>query len=151
MWAVIMKVLFCAGRHVVVSTSTASGKSLCYNVPVIEALAADRGSTAIYIFPTKALAQDQMRALRGFLGGAFPDETPIADVYDGDTAKVIPPPLHPSFAERNYHAKIADHALWAINQSTSKRTVHIGECDLRFRISRLESNLSSQSKVVCFV
>ena len=71
-----------------VSTSTASGKSLCYNIPVIEALAADRGSTAIYIFPTKALAQDQMRALRAFLGAAFPEETPMADVYDGDTPKV---------------------------------------------------------------
>ena len=72
----------------VVSTSTASGKSLCYNIPVIEALSADRGSTAIYIFPTKALAQDQMRALRAFLSAAFPEETPIADVYDGDTEKV---------------------------------------------------------------
>ena len=40
-----------------VSTSTASGKSMCYNIPVIEALAAQRNATAIYVFPTKALAQ----------------------------------------------------------------------------------------------
>ncbi len=46
-----------AGRHVVVSTSTASGKSLCYALPVLEALAADRSACAIFMFPTKALAQ----------------------------------------------------------------------------------------------
>ena len=72
----------------VVSTSTASGKSLCYNIPVIEALAENRGASAIYIFPTKALAQDQLRALREFMAAAFPSETPIADVYDGDTPQV---------------------------------------------------------------
>lgn len=72
----------------VVSTSTASGKSLCYNLPVIEALSSSSGATAIYIFPTKALAQDQLRALREFMAAAFPDETPIADVYDGDTPQV---------------------------------------------------------------
>jgi Rad3-related DNA helicase len=46
-----------SGRHVVVSTSTASGKSLCYLLPVLEALAADRRATALFMFPTKALAQ----------------------------------------------------------------------------------------------
>ena len=46
-----------AGHHVVVSTSTASGKSLCYALPVLEALAADRSACAIFMFPTKALAQ----------------------------------------------------------------------------------------------
>ena len=77
-----------AGSHLVVSTSTASGKSLCYNLPVIEAIAANRSASAIYVFPTKALAQDQLRALRDFLSAAFPHETPIADVYDGDTEQV---------------------------------------------------------------
>lgn len=46
-----------SGQHVVVSTSTASGKSLCYLLPVLEALAADRRATALFMFPTKALAQ----------------------------------------------------------------------------------------------
>jgi ATP-dependent helicase YprA (DUF1998 family) len=46
-----------AGHNVVVSTSTASGKSLCYLLPVLEALAADRRATALFMFPTKALAQ----------------------------------------------------------------------------------------------
>ena len=79
-----------AGQHVVVSTSTASGKSLCYNLPVIEALASNRNASAIYVFPTKALAQDQLRALREFLSAAFPHDTPMADVYDGDTDHVRP-------------------------------------------------------------
>ena len=45
------------GQHVVVSTSTASGKSLCYALPVLEALVADPAACAIFMFPTKALAQ----------------------------------------------------------------------------------------------
>ena len=80
---------YSAGKHVVVSTSTASGKSLCYNIPVIEALASNRNASAIYIFPTKALAQDQLRALRDFIASAFPHDTPYADVYDGDTDQVL--------------------------------------------------------------
>jgi len=82
------------GRHVVVSTSTASGKSMCYNIPVIEALAQDPGASAVYVFPTKALAQDQLRALRELLEDAFPGRAPVAAVYDGDTPQVsLPPPL----------------------------------------------------------
>lgn len=46
-----------AGQHTVVCTATASGKSLCYNLPVLEGIAADPGATALYLFPTKALAQ----------------------------------------------------------------------------------------------
>ena len=58
-------------RHVAVCTATASGKSLCYNVPVLEALAADPSACALYLFPTKALAHDQLGALRGMLAAAF--------------------------------------------------------------------------------
>lgn len=42
-----------AGKNVVVSTSTASGKSLCYNIPILEALVQDRRACALYMFPTK--------------------------------------------------------------------------------------------------
>ena len=56
-----------AGTSVAVSTGTASGKSLCYQLPVAEAALA--GGTALLLFPTKALAQDQLRSL-GALGGA---------------------------------------------------------------------------------
>ena len=50
-----------AGRDVVVVTGTASGKTLCYNLPVLETLCRTRGRTALYLFPTKALAQDQLQ------------------------------------------------------------------------------------------
>ena len=57
------------GRNLVVVTGTASGKTLCYNLPVLDALLRDPGARALYLFPTKALAQDQRDELAGF----FPD------------------------------------------------------------------------------
>ncbi|KAL0027014.1 hypothetical protein WJX79_008750 [Trebouxia sp. C0005] len=75
-----------AGRNVVVSTSTASGKSLCYNIPILEALVQDRRACALYMFPTKALAQDQLRALRQMCSAAFGNDAPHVEVYDGDTS-----------------------------------------------------------------
>ena len=53
-----------AGRNVVVVTPAASGKTLCYNIAVLDAILTHRGSRALYLFPTKALAQDQLRSLR---------------------------------------------------------------------------------------
>src|SRR6476469_696334 len=53
-----------AGRHVVVTTPTASGKTLCYNAPVLNAILRDPSSRALYLFPTKALAQDQLAELQ---------------------------------------------------------------------------------------
>ncbi len=67
-----------AGTSVAVSTGTASGKSLCYQLPVAEA--ALGGGTALLLYPTKALAQDQLRSL-GALGA--PGLVPVT--YDGDT------------------------------------------------------------------
>jgi DEAD/DEAH box helicase domain-containing protein len=68
-----------AGSNVVVATGTASGKSLCYQLPVFEALLGE-GRTALYLSPTKALAHDQLRAVRSFaLTGVR------AASYDGDT------------------------------------------------------------------
>lgn len=71
------------GESVIVATSTASGKSLCYHVPVLEALFRDRLARALYLFPTKALAQDQLRSLREMLGPDF-DRLGVA-TFDGDT------------------------------------------------------------------
>ena len=71
----------------VVCTATASGKSLCYNLPILEALAQDRRATALYMFPTKALAQDQLRALRELCDWTFGEGAPFVDIYDGDTPK----------------------------------------------------------------
>lgn len=68
------------GEHTIVATGTASGKSLCFNLPVMERILADRRARALYLYPTKALAQDQLRAIRAF---ALPQVT--AATYDGDT------------------------------------------------------------------
>ena len=74
------------GQHIVVATSTASGKTLCFNVPVLEALARDPLARALYLYPTKALAQDQLAKwqslVKGSGGGLV---NPIAATYDGDT------------------------------------------------------------------
>jgi DEAD/DEAH box helicase domain-containing protein len=72
-----------SGRHVVVSTPTASGKSLCFHVPVLEALRAEPSATALYLYPTKALSRDQEHGIRQLVAEAglgLP-----AMVYDGDT------------------------------------------------------------------
>ncbi len=69
-----------AGRHVVVSTGTASGKSLAFDLPVLDAFARDPGSRALFLYPTKALAQDQARKLRDL---HLPDM--VTAIYDGDT------------------------------------------------------------------
>src|SRR5881296_4309358 len=68
------------GTHLVVVTPTASGKTLCYNLPVLETLADDQDARALYLFPTKALAQDQADGLAEF---GLPDLT--WGTYDGDT------------------------------------------------------------------
>jgi DEAD/DEAH box helicase domain-containing protein len=72
------------GRHLVVVTPTASGKTLCYNLPVLQRLLEDPERRAIYLFPTKALAQDQLAEL-GALKHGLPIELRV-DTYDGDTS-----------------------------------------------------------------
>jgi len=73
------------GENVVVVTGTASGKTLCYNLPVVQALLADPEARALYLFPTKALAQDQAAALTGLLRALEAvDQVPVR-TYDGDT------------------------------------------------------------------
>ncbi|HEY0736791.1 MAG TPA: DEAD/DEAH box helicase [Herpetosiphonaceae bacterium] len=74
-----------SGRHLGIVTATASGKTLCYHLPTLEAIHADPRSRALYLFPTKALAQDQLRALRELTGSELPHIR--AAIYDGDTAK----------------------------------------------------------------
>jgi DEAD/DEAH box helicase domain-containing protein len=72
-----------AGRNVVVVTPTASGKTLCYNLPVLDAVARDEAARALYLFPTKALAADQLVELRALAGAA--NLGLKTHTYDGDT------------------------------------------------------------------
>jgi DEAD/DEAH box helicase domain-containing protein len=90
-----------AGRNVVIVTPTASGKTLCYNAPVLHEILADPSSRALYLFPTKALAQDQLAELHQLAtlveqadaemrasGAGLPGSPPISIgvfTYDGDT------------------------------------------------------------------
>src|SRR5574341_952454 len=70
------------GEHVVVVTPTASGKTLCYNLPVLQALIHQPDARVLYLFPTKALAQDQLAELEE-LANALPEMRMFT--YDGDT------------------------------------------------------------------
>jgi DEAD/DEAH box helicase domain-containing protein len=77
----------CQGKNVVVVTSTASGKTLCYNLPVLDRILREPQARALYLFPTKALTQDQyqgLSAVNAWLTQQGYDPAPAA-VYDGDT------------------------------------------------------------------
>jgi DEAD/DEAH box helicase domain-containing protein len=90
------------GQHVVVVTPTASGKTLCYNLPVLNSLLSNPGARALYLFPTKALAQDQLAEL-GALRTAVERSSSIprskreavleAYTYDGDTPQATRPQI----------------------------------------------------------
>lgn len=105
------------GKHVVISTGTASGKSLCYQVPVLDALENNPSeTTALMLFPTKALAQDQLQSLSRL---AAPTMRKSIAIYDGDT------PAHLRAAIRReanvllsnpdmlHLAVMPHHTLWA--------------------------------------
>ncbi|NHZ45742.1 DEAD/DEAH box helicase [Nitratidesulfovibrio liaohensis] len=74
-----------AGRHVVVATPTASGKTYVYNLPVLERFLSDPDARALYLFPLKALAQDQLSTFTGLTAAWPADARPRAAIYDGDT------------------------------------------------------------------
>jgi DEAD/DEAH box helicase domain-containing protein len=73
-----------AGRHVIIATGTASGKTLCYNVPMLAAALHDPLARGLYLFPTKALAQDQLRALEDLVASPGLQHLRVG-TYDGDT------------------------------------------------------------------
>src|SRR5215204_6265429 len=80
------------GRQVVVTTPTASGKTLCYNLPVLDRILKNPSTRALYLFPTKALAQDQMAelheltaSLKNTVIGEVDGESIGVHTYDGDT------------------------------------------------------------------
>jgi len=74
-----------AGKNVVIAAGTASGKTLCYTVPLAQAIHEDPTTRAILVYPTKALAQDQLNKLSDFGAG----EVFTANTYDGDTPQSL--------------------------------------------------------------
>ena len=76
------------GKSVVVATPTASGKSLIYNIPILESVLESPATHALYIFPLKALAQDQLRVLTGFAKKVGGLDLSCA-IYDGDTSQYM--------------------------------------------------------------
>lgn len=73
-----------AGRDVVLATSTASGKSLCFQIPIVQSVLEDPSARALMLFPTKALGRDQVESMRRMVQGVVPHGVGAA-VYDGDT------------------------------------------------------------------
>ncbi|MCO5604471.1 hypothetical protein L7F22_058637 [Adiantum nelumboides] len=111
-------------QSVIIATSTASGKSVCYNVPVLEDLFSNAHSCALYLFPTKALAQDQYRALLEMTSGSHIPA--YLGVYDGDT------PQH-------QRVHLQDDARLLI---TNPDMLHVSILPSHKQFERLLSNLS---------
>ncbi|WP_236950309.1 DEAD/DEAH box helicase [Mycobacterium sp. MS1601] len=109
-----------SGRHVVLSTGTASGKSLAYQLPILQTLATDRRARALYLSPTKALGRDQLRTAHE-LTSALDHLTDVAPTaYDGDSA----PEVRRFARERSrwlfsnpdmiHLSLLRNHARWAV-------------------------------------
>ncbi|EHR53179.1 helicase/secretion neighborhood putative DEAH-box helicase [Saccharomonospora marina XMU15] len=110
-----------SGHDVVISTGTASGKSMAYQLPVLSSLLSDPKATALYLAPTKALGADQLRSVRSMgLDGVRPAS------YDGDT----PVP------ERNW---VRDHARWVF---TNPDMLHRGVLSAHARWARFFRKLT---------
>ncbi len=108
-----------AGHSVVVSTPTASGKSLIYTLPVLEEYIRDRESHALYLFPLKALAQDQLQTFQSFVAGWPSSARPTAALYDGDTSesarrviRLMPPTVLITNPEMLHLAILPWHTQW---------------------------------------
>jgi DEAD/DEAH box helicase domain-containing protein len=151
------------GHDVAVATSTASGKTLCYNVPVIESILNDWHARALYLFPTKALAQDQLRSLHELVDRTLPVRFAT---YDGDTPRSARNRIRKSSAiiltnpDMLHVGILPNHTLWA-DFLASLRFVVIDEahvyrgvfgsqvaCVLR-RLRRLCEFYGAQPQFIC--
>jgi len=108
-----------SGRHLVVATPTASGKTLIYNLPVLENVLKNPESKALYIFPLKALAQDQMRTFKE-MTETDGQIKPAIEIYDGDTTawhrkriREAPPNILLTNPEMIHLSLLAHHRKWA--------------------------------------
>jgi DEAD/DEAH box helicase domain-containing protein len=106
------------GRHIIVATPTASGKTLIYNLPVLQRFEKDIRSKSLYIFPLKALAQDQLRAFEQ-AAAHFEGVKPTAAIYDGDTTayrrkqiREAPPNVILTNPEMLHLSFLAYHCKW---------------------------------------
>ena len=113
-----------SGKNVMVATPSASGKTLCYNLPVLEAILAQKGNCALYLFPTKALAHDQLRNLKELVSSSLPHIRYAT--FDGDTAQ----------QERSEIKKRANIVL------TNPDMLHVGILPNHSSWSRLFRNLT---------
>ncbi|MDL2306812.1 DEAD/DEAH box helicase [Desulfovibrio sp. OttesenSCG-928-C06] len=109
-----------AGQNVVVATPTASGKSLIYTLPVIERCLHDPDARSLFLFPLKALAQDQLASFRAMTAPWPEDARPQAAVYDGDTTahfrkkiRENPPQVILTNPEMLHLSLLPHHHLWA--------------------------------------
>ena len=151
-------------RNVVVTTSSASGKTLCYNLPVLETILNDWRARALYLFPTKALAHDQLRGLRDLTRHAFADLK--FGTYDGDTPRSARARLRKSASiiltnpDMLHLGILPNHRLWAqflsrlrfvvIDEAHVYRGVFGSQvaCILR-RLRRLCERYDSQPLFIC--
>lgn len=110
-----------SGKNIILSTGTSSGKSLCYQIPILELLLSDSQETVLLIFPTKALTQDQRQSLIHMI----PEKADEIMIYDGDT------PSYQRNAIRN-HAKVI---------LTNPDMLHLGMLPFHINWSRFFQNL----------
>ncbi len=108
------------GRNLMVATPTASGKSLIYNLPVFEKILEDPEAKALYLFPLKALAQDQLRAVEELAAGLPEKLRPHAAICDGDTSdyrrkklREEPPDILISNPDMLHLSMLGYHESWA--------------------------------------
>ena len=108
-----------SGRHVIVATPTASGKTFVYNLPVLEKIYANVHSNALYIFPLKALAQDQLKTFQQMTESCKTPK-PTAAIYDGDTSawhrrriREAPPNVIFTNPEMLHLSLLAHHEKWS--------------------------------------
>jgi DEAD/DEAH box helicase domain-containing protein len=108
------------GRHTVIATPTASGKSLVYSLPVLERIASNPQSRSLFLFPLKALAQDQLRGLNELTADWTGRIRPQAAIYDGDTPnphraalRKSPPHMLLTNPEMLHLSLLSSHQKWA--------------------------------------
>lgn len=112
-------------ENVIISTPTASGKSLIYNLAILERLIKDEKSKALYIFPLKALEQDQLKTLASYLK-EIKSRKITADIYDGDTSQ---------YKRRKIRSRIPDILL------TNPDMLHMGILPYHNKWQKLFENL----------